>query len=368
MSSHFVRGGIYYAKVRTSSGKWIARTCETRDKQLAKRISHMVDELAHRGKQQWDLLDSVISGQLSLSALYSAYASNQLHELREQLTDIDISPIVDEWLASLRGRLASDTIQHYRVHVRTLIEEGRRFPRSDLNFAGLADWISRIQRSAGTRRKYHAAMTSFCNYLRARGVIQQNPMRDVRAPAASVPRMRYLDHEQVLSLVEELVEPYRTIVAVMHASGIEISAMLRLKRRDIELDRREVRARGTKTKARDRVVKVEPWAMPYLREHVRAIFPNSVVFPDVNRWTVSDKHREACRALDIEDYQLRDSRHTFAVRSVRAGASFETVAQQLGHTDTTMVVRVYARFKPTPDELGEWHRIAEAQDAAKAAR
>jgi integrase len=368
VSSHFARSGIYYAKVRTSTGKWIARTCETRDKQLAKRMAHMVDELAHRGKQQWDLLDSVASGQLSLSSLYSAYASNQLHELRDRLTDIDVSPIVEEWLASLRGRLASDTIQHYRVHVRSLIEDGRRFPRSDLNFARLAGWLSAVERSPATKRKYHAAMTGFCNYLRARGVILQNPMRDVRAPSASVPRRRYLDHAQVLALVERLAEPYRTIVAVMHGSGIEVSAMLRLKRRDIDLDRGEVRALGTKTKARDRVAKVEPWAMGYLREHVRAMFPNSLVFPHVNRWTVSDKHREACGALDIEDYQLRDSRHTFAVRAVRSGASFEAVAQQLGHTDTTMVVRVYARFKPTQEELGGWHRIADAQDAAKVAR
>ncbi len=66
--------------------------------------------------------------------------------------------------------------------------------------------------------------------------------------------------------------------------------------------------------------------MAYLREHVRALFPNSLVFPHVNRLTVSDKHREGCRALDIEDYQRRDSRHTFAVRAVRSGASFEAVA------------------------------------------
>lgn len=368
MSSIFPRGGIYYAKIRSSSGEWIARTCETRDKQLAKRMAHMVDELAHRGKQRWDLLDAVAAGQLSLSTLYAEYASNNLDDLRERLSDIDLSPIVDEWLSSLRGRLASDTIQHYRVHVRSLIQESRRFPRSQLTFALLAEWLSEIPRSPGTLRKYHAAMTAFCSYLRARGIVVQNPMRDVRAPRASAPRRRYLEHGQVLELVGRLQEPYRTIVAVMHGSGVEISALLKLKRRDIDFDRSEIRALGTKTKARDRIAKVEPWAMGYLHDHARKLFPNAIAFPGVNRWTVSDKHREVCRELEIEDYQLRDSRHTFAVRAVRAGASFETVAQQLGHTDTTMVVRVYARFKPTQDELGNWHRIAEVQDFAKAGK
>ena len=151
----------------------------------------------------------------------------------------------------------------------------------------------------------------------------------------------------------------------MHGSGVEVSAALAIKRRDVDFQRSEVRAHGTKTKSRDRIAAVEPWAMTYLRRHSRRLLPNADVFPGLNRWTVSDKHRAACDTLEIEDYQLRDARHTYAVRAVRAGAPFEAVAQQLGHVDTTMVVRVYARFKPTSDDLHDWHRVAKAQDAKK---
>jgi len=108
--------------------------------------------------------------------------------------------------------------------------------------------------------------------------------------------------------------------------------------------------------------------MEYLQKHARSLLPNARIFPDVNRWTVSDKHRAVCKSLEIEDYTLRGARHTYAVRAVRAGASFEAVAQQLGHADTTMVVKVYARFKPTTSDLQEWHRIASTQDARRAAK
>ena len=70
----------------------------------------------------------------------------------------------------------------------------------------------------------------------------------------------------------------------------------------------------------------------------------------------------------IVDYQLRDSRHTYAVRAIRSGASYEVVARQLGHADTAMVARVYGRFKPDEREKREWHRIAAANDAKKAAK
>ena len=362
MSSVIQRGGIYYAKVRLGSGQWITRTCETRDRALAKSIGRMADELGHRGKQTWDLLDAVADGRMSLATLYAGYSGNQLDALRDRLNDVDLSPIVDQWLDSLEARLSPDTIGHYRVHVRSLIPEDEWFPRSALTFERLANWLSKVDRSSGTRRKYHAAMTGFCRYLRLSGILRHNPMQDVKAPAAGAPRLRYLEHGDVLRIVDALEEPYRTIVALMHGSGIEVSAVLGLKRRDVDFDRGEIRARGTKTKTRDRVVTAEPWALAYLRQHARNLFPNAPLFAGINRWTVSDKHREACEALEIEDYQLRDSRHTFAVRAIRAGASFETVAQQLGHAATTMAIKVYARFKPTAEEMRDWHRIAEAQD------
>lgn len=367
MSSFYPRSGIYYVKIRCRSGPWIGRTCETRDRALAKAMSRMIDELAHRGKQCWDLLDAAKGGQLSLTALYEFYSANRLEELRDRLSDVDLSPLVEEWLSAQEGRLSADTIAHYKVHVRSLIPENKPFLRSALTFERLSDWLSKINQSSGTRRKYHAAMTGFCRYLRARAVIRQSPMRDVKAPSAGRSRMRYLEHADVLRIVEALEEPYRTVVALVHGTGIEISAALSLLRRDIDFERREIHARGTKTKARDRVTTIEPWAMTYVRRHVRRLFPNDRVFPGLNRWTVSDKHRVACKALDIEDYQLRDSRHTYAVRAIRAGASYETVAQQLGHTDTTMVIRVYGRFQPKDHEMRDWHRIAEAQDAKRKA-
>lgn len=369
MSSIYTRGGVFYAKVRCSSGEWIGRTCETRDRALAKAMSRMVDELAHRGKQSWDLLDGVRNGQLSLPNLYAAYSGNALDELRDRLSDVDLSPLVEDWLGSQKGRLSSDTIAHYRVHVRSHIPEGKPFLRSALTFESLSDWLSKIDRSSGTRRKYHAAMKGFCRYLYSRRVLRQNPMQDVKAPRAAAPRTRYLSHEDVLRIVEALDEPYRTVVAVMHGTGIEISAALSLRRRDIEFDRKQIHAHGTKTKSRDRITTIEPWAMVYLQRHARRLLPNAEVFPGLNRWTVSDKHRAACKSLDIQDYQLRDSRHTYAVRAIRADAPYETIARQLGHTDTTMVIRVYGRFKPTQNEMSDWHRTAQAQDAkAKAAK
>ncbi|MDP9202337.1 MAG: tyrosine-type recombinase/integrase [Gemmatimonadota bacterium] len=368
MSSYFERNGVYYVKVKGTSGKWIARTCETRNRALAKNIAHMIDELGHRGRQSWDLLDAVVTGRLTLSRLYSAYSGNALDDLRDRMNDVDVSPLVEKWLDSLKGHVQVDTVEHYRVHVRSLITRDARFARSELVFERLAEWLAKIEGSAGTRRKYHAAMSSFCRYLVSAGVLRQNPMRDVKAPSAAAPRCRYLEHEEVVSLLDVLEEPYRTIVALLHA-GIEVSVALDLKRGDVDLRRREVHARGTKTKARDRWIDIEQWIVPFLRRHMRHLLgTNAPLFPNINRWTMSDKHRAACKSLEIVDYQLRDSRHTYAVRAIRSGAPYEVVARQLGHADTVMVARVYGRFRPNDHEKREWQRIAAANDAKRVAK
>ena len=368
MSCVIRRGKVFHAKFRLSTGAWVMRSCGTHDRALAKAIARMTDDLGLRGRQAWYYLDAVAAGRISLSQLYDAYAQNRLEALRDSLEDTDLSPLVDEWLSSLRGRLSPDTMHHYRVHVRSLIPEGRRFPRTAFTFERLSEWLAHVDGKNATRRKYHAAMSGFAKYLRSRGILRVNPMQDVKAPSAGAPRMRYLEHDDVLRVVEALPEPYRTLEALVHGTGMEVSVALGLKRRDVDFQRGEIRARGTKTKSRDRVAIVEPWALAYVEALAKTLLPNAPLFPGLNRWTASDKHREACAALGIEDYQLRDSRHTYAVRAVRATAPFEVVAQQLGHSDTSMVVKVYGRFRPSESEARNWHRVAAAQDEARAAR
>ena len=368
MSTYFLRGRRWFVKVPTNSGRWIQRATGTTERTIARAMARMIDELGPSGKRDWDLLNAVASGELDIPVLYDAYHTNDLNGLREQLRDIDLEPFVQSWLDVLESRVAADTVAHYKLYVRSLIVSNQRFPRSALSYPRLSSWLASHEVGPSTRRKYHAAMSGFCEYLRAAGVLAQNPMRDVNAPSAAAPRMRYLDSiDEMRHLADAQPEPYRTLSLLMHATGIEISVALALKRRDVDPLNRAIHARGTKTKARDRHVIVADWAWPDLKGYIRALLPNALLFPEINRWTASDKHRDACKRLKIEDYWLRDSRHTYAVRAIRAGAPFEHVAKQLGHADTMMVVKVYGRFKLSEADRTDWERIAALQDKARRA-
>ncbi len=367
MSTVYRRADTWFIAIPTESGRWVKRTTGTRDKSVAKGMARMVDELGPRGRRSWDLLNPVARGGLTVGQLYDAYAQNDLDGLRERLNDVDLEPHVERWIGALRGRLAPDTTEHYELYARSLIGEDSRFSRSSLTNAVITQWLAARPVGRSTKRKYHAALSSFCEYLKSVGVLPRNPMRDVKAPPPAPSRMRSLDQQDVERLIAAQPHPYNVIAALLHATGMEVSVALTLKRRDVDVLRREIRARGTKTKSRDRIVKVAEWGWPLVERHISLLTPNALLFPGINRWTASDKHRATCCDLEIEDYQLKDSRHTYAVRAIRAGAPFEVVAQQLGHVDTTMVVRVYGRFKPTAEEVTAWERRAALldKDAAK---
>jgi len=326
----------------------------------------MIDDLGPRGKRAWEFLCPIAEGTLSVPELFDAYSRGSLEDLRERMNDIDLEPHVVPWLRVLGARASQDTHDHYRLYARSLLPEGKRFPRSALTHERLSGWLASRPVGRSTRRKYHAAISSLCEHLKAIGVLQRNPMREVKAPAQANPRMRYLDQSEVERLIAALPAPYNVLSALLHGTGMEVSVALGLKQRDFDPSRREVRAKGTKTQARDRTAKVAEWAWPMVERHISLLTPNALLFPAINRWTASDKHREACKALGIEDYQLKDSRHTYAVRAIRAGASFEVVARQLGHANTAMAVKVYARFQPTEQEMTGWEKIAAMQDKHQA--
>lgn len=367
MNRPFRRRGVrtWTVKVPTRLGGWRNRSTGSENEAVALGIARLLHELGPKGRRDWPLIEAIHGGQLSLLRLWDAAEAGELAQLRQELQDADLSPLVPQWLSELGQRVSPDYLDHCRKHVSTLIRPGERFPASRLTPKACRDWLTGLPVSPSTKRKYHAALSSFADYLVECEVISANPMHAVRRPPAAPPRTRYLEHEEVLRLVDAMPGNYRVLSAIMHATGMELSVAISLKRRDVMLEAGKIHARGTKNRWRDRVVTVEQWAMPLLREHVRLLTPEAELFPRMNRWTASDIHRKVCAKLGISDYQLKDARHTYAVRMIRAGAPPQMVANQLGHANPVMVNQVYGRFHPGQNEMDRWHERAAAMDRAE---
>lgn len=108
-------------------------------------------------------------------------------------------------------------------------------------------------------------------------------------------------------------------------------------------------------------------AWPYLEERCASLRPNDHLFPGIDRWEASDAHRAACKLAEIEGYQLRDQRHSYAVRAARGGTPAELISRQLGHANAVLVLMIYGRFMPSQQDRDKWERLCDIQDQESAA-
>lgn len=375
----------WFIAVPTRTG-WIKRSTGTTHRGTAQAMGRMLLELGPKGQRAWDLLDRIENNTLSLGALYDAWRRNDLAGLREQMQDVNLESEIVGWRSWLADRVKADTAAHYVVQLRTLIPEGKPFGRSGFTAAAIATWLatrtalvqkrrpSAVAKSrrkddpppraitGATKRKYLAAVRSFAAYLIEMGTLTSNPVRDVQAPPPGRPRVVEIDLKDVRTIVDGAQSPYRALFALLYGAGVEISAALACVEGDVDVERREVRARGTKAHSRDRIVRVADWAWPHIEKHVESLTPGERLFRGIHRWQVGDMHRERLRVLGLPHHRVHDSRHFYAIRAVRAGTPYELVARQLGHADVQMVARVYGRYAPRSDERDRWEKIAAQLD------
>ncbi|HEV2083445.1 MAG TPA: hypothetical protein VGR09_00060, partial [Gemmatimonadales bacterium] len=125
---------------------------------------------------------------------------------------------------------------------------------------------------------------------------------------------------------------------------------------------------GTKTYCRERTVRVAEWAWPFVEGALTGKLPDALLFPGMKRNAASWQHRRVTKLLGLPGLQLRDSRHSWAVRAAKAGTPAEIIARQLGHVDASMVLRIYGRFMPSQHDRDRWERIATLQDEAQEAQ
>jgi integrase len=184
-------------------------------------------------------------------------------------------------------------------------------------------------------------------------------MDRVKRPKAVKPPIMFYELDAVERIVgAQPTLERRALMALMYGTGIEVSTALQLTRSDIDPVKREIRAAGTKAHTRDRVCRVSDWAWPIVWQYVQPMHPQAKLWPSYNRWTVSDWHRDTVADLELPAIPLKNSRHHWAVRSLRAGTPVGVVQDQLGHGSPMLTLSLYGRFRPSTEDREKWEAAA----------
>lgn len=355
----FQKRGLWQFYQPIQSGGVKQRSTETSDKALARKIEKLIVGLAD--DHRWAVLDTlgtVVQGRrITPPILYALSQSDPgLKDFEASLGATTLAGYLNGWVDDLlsRGR-AEFTAQVYRMQVERFLEsvakaDGQPATTASIRKAAVKRWLSELTKqglSSGTRRENFYALKSLVGYLSDLELLEGDPLAGMEAPTKNPPRIRYETEANDRRIAEAAPTPaLRALFAFVHGTGAEVSPALAAFTRDFDLTAGTCTVRGTKTHKRYRhSVRIEPWSLEILRTYLRPFLPNAQPWKGITRYMTHHHHQATCKALQIEDYVLRDARHSWAVRArTLRGESWEEIADQLGNSPW-VVSQVYANFK-----------------------
>lgn len=289
-----------------------------------------------RRRLRWDVLNALVAKRVSLAEVFYAHETGTLGDLMGELQTANLDPLVAQW----KDQGANPK---YVKQVRHMIPAGTTYPASRFTRKGVSSFLAGLEVQGPTKNRYRTALSQFARWLVEQEVLETNVVRDVAGKRENDPRTVWYDWPDAKRLIDQLEEPFKSLEALMAGTGMEWQAIANLKRRDVDLKARTVRAHGFKNKHRNRMVRItEDWTLPIIAQHVRSVTALDTPLFTVTNDAALDRHQAAVTALGLETSTLHDWRHTYAVNNLQRGMKPQVVKRQLGHAkNSTMVERIY---------------------------
>lgn len=330
--------------------------------------------------------------------------------------------VLDAFLTWLRPRRSGETFEWYRYRLERLARRYPKVDASRLTCAMVEDWVDEYELSVTSRRNYFRAAKKAMKWAKSRGLVRRNRIRMLEVPAGESREVviSVEQYEQVLALIRD--PGFRDLVVTTWETGCRPQESLRVEARHVDLtNQRWVFPKSeSKNKKLSRVVYLtdvavaitrkllessptgrlfrnsrgRPWTtdavnnmfrriqvrigLAVMRTEGRAVSaeaidrfvpqlkPTRKIKGKVQRKTGADLRAEAKEKLTIRmacgfapKLSLYALRHTWATNALQKGVDPLTTAILMGHSDPSMLSKVYQHVALNPA-----HMLSQAKKAA----
>jgi integrase/recombinase XerD len=255
--------------------------------------------------------------------------------------------IYDEFLLakSLEG-CSENTIDAYKYSIERLLKAYPNPTASDIR-----NWLVSLNVSDVTRATYIKNLRTFYNWSFREGLIDSNPMTNIKTPKVNLVNFFVLDETDIKKLINAVKRSPRNLAMILFMldTGVRVGEMCKLELEDLNIPNGSALIRYTKT-GTVRMVYFSPTTARALTRYlnVRKDSIDNAVFLSyqsrlrMNSYSVGWVVRRAGERAGI-DRSKRCSchtlRHTFATQYVLSGGDSHSLARLLGHTSTKMAER-----------------------------
>lgn len=286
-----------------------------------------------------------------------------------------VAGFLTRWLDGKKRHVSSSTFDGYRklVELRLVPTLGERMV-VELKRKDVRDWLSTLEVSNKTLSNIQSCLRSALTDAAEEELIEVNPLAGwtysrKEAPAKDDDVDPFSPEEQQ-AVLAALNGQARNMMQFALWTGLRTSELVALDWGDIDWLREEVmvsramtqaakgRPEVTKTAAGRRSVKLLRPAMEALKlQKAHTFLADAEVFQNprtLTRWAGDGPIRKtmwvpAMKKAGVRYRRPYQTRHTYASMMLSAGEHPMWVAEQMGHSDWTMIARVYGRWMPSSD-------------------
>ena len=184
---------------------------------------------------------------------------------------------------------------------------------------------------ATTLQRIISSLSSFYRYCYTQGAVDSNPLAAIDRPKIKEKELRYLKHNQVLSLFNSINnERDRLIIRTIYATGVRVSELCSINIEDIDFEDRIIRVKGKGGK-------------------IRTVFIDEETLQDINHYTsgrISGPLFEGQLGKNISPRTVQHIferyaptgitphkiRHSYASELYRRSKNLRVVQENLGHS------------------------------------
>lgn len=284
---------------------------------------------------------------------------------------ITLRDFAEAWFELHKGRWQPKTQSAYRWGLTQAYEHIGKYKRlSDLTVDDVAQMVIKMEQDGKSPDSIKNAFTPLSRmfaYAIRKGVRGDNPVKALdksERPKTSAKKMRILTSEEIELVIARTPELFRTAVATAIFTGLRIGELLELRWSDVDFKGGLVTVRESKTEAgRGRRVVLMPALGARLRAHKLASSfsaDEDLVFASgrgnvISQSNLRRRGLNAALAAVVDDEgvlqreeiphaRFHDLRHTFASMLIGQGLDVTFVADQLGHKDPAITLRIYAKL------------------------
>ena len=162
----------------------------------------------------------------------------------------------------------------------------------------------------------------------------KRPRKDKKLPVV----LSKEEVERILKAVDNL--KHKAILMMVHAAGLRVGEVVKLKIENIDSKRMLIHIKGAKGR-KDRYTMLSETALEILREYWRQYKPQKWLFEGARKdryiatRTVDKIMEHACTKAGInKDVSVHTLRHSFATHLLESGTDLRYIQELLGHADS----------------------------------